>query len=113
MINIEFNQSMVNNSPSRAPQKLAESNVEFDFSLYGLDSETTYYYTVTAFDEGGNELDNTEGEFVTLDDTATSISNSSILSEDGLSEVTKLLRDDNIFILRGDKTYTLQGQEVK
>lgn len=113
MINIEFNQSIAKHSPQRAPQKLAESNVEFDFSLYGLDSETTYYYTVTAFDEGGNELDNIEGEFVTLDDTATSISNSSILSEDGLSEVTKLLRDDNIFILRGDKTYTLQGQEVK
>ena len=36
MINIEFNQSMVNNSPSRAPQKLAESNVEFDFSLSPL-----------------------------------------------------------------------------
>ena len=30
-----------------------------------------------------------------------------------LPQVSKLLRDGQIFILRGDKTYTLQGQEVK
>ena len=31
----------------------------------------------------------------------------------GLSQVSKLLRDGQLLILRGDKTYTLTGQEVK
>jgi hypothetical protein len=42
------------------------------------------------------------------------------ISQQGLEDVqvnnvqsTKFLRDGQIFILRGDKTYTLQGQEVK
>ena len=36
-----------------------------------------------------------------------------ILSENMTSSTKKFLHDGQIFILRGDKTYTLQGQEVK
>jgi len=34
-------------------------------------------------------------------------------NQDSNANCSKLFRDDHIFILRGDKTYTLQGQEVK
>ena len=45
------------------------------------------------------------------EDIPTAIDNTS--SEDGKGEATKFLRNGQIYILRGDKTYTLQGQEVK
>ena len=32
---------------------------------------------------------------------------------DGSALVSKILRDGNILILRGDKTYSITGQEVK
>ena len=100
----EYNSNYAN----RAPQKLAESNVEFDFSLYGLDPETTYYFTVTAYDEEGNELDQVDGEFTTLNELPTSTN--SILND---SYNAKILRDGQILILRGEKIYTAQGVEIQ
>jgi hypothetical protein len=113
LIYIEYYQGSANYIPRRAPYQLAESNVQFDFSLYGLNPETTYYYTITAYDEVGNELDNTEGEFVTLDETVTGINNTPFPSWEGRGEALKLLRDDQIYILRGEKVYNAQGALVK
>ena len=42
-----------------------------------------------------------------------SIDNTTFPSWEGRGEASKILRNGQIFILRADKTYTLQGQEVK
>jgi hypothetical protein len=109
LINIVFNYEFANHIPRRDCQHVAESNVEFDFSVYGLDPETTYYFTVTAYDEEGNELDNKKGEFVTKGESAPT----AIDQQESLTTPSKLLQNGQIFILRGDRIYTVQGMLVK
>ena len=109
LIDIAFNHGLANKGPRRAPRQVAESNIEFDFSLYGLDPETTYYYTVIAYDEAGNKLDNKEGEFVTTDESAAT----ALEKQESFTLPSKLLRDGQILILRDDRTYTLTGQQVR
>ena len=79
----------------------------WQYTIDGLDSDTEYTYTITA-----KKAD----ESVAFTQTITF----STLFHDGIenietnrSNMTKILHDGQIFILRGDKTYTLQGQEVK
>ena len=43
----------------------------------------------------------------------TSIDNTPFPSGEGRGEASKILRDGQILILRGEKEYTLTGQEVK
>jgi hypothetical protein len=80
----------------------------FSFTINGLASGTTYSYTFLAKDSGGNVVKTITGTFTTQGE------------EQGINEVqgndvqgTKILRDGQIIILRGEKTYTLTGQEVK
>ena len=76
------------------------------YVVTGLEGNASYTYSVTAKDVNGNVLLKQSVDFSTGD-------------EQGIEDVqgddvqcTKILRDGQIFILRGDKTYTLQGQEI-
>ena len=98
-------------APSRnnAPQRAQAAG--FSFTVTSLDSGTTYSYTMTAKDNNGNVLKTESGTFTTTGDAQ------------GLDEISSSLQggdsgrliyhEGQIFILRGDKIYTLQGQEVK
>ena len=89
-----------------APAKNVETNA-FVYNVTGLEENTTYNYMITAKDEEGNVLDTKSGSFVTN-------GGSEGFDEVQLnSECTKILRDGQVFILRGEKTYTVTGQEVK
>ena len=79
----------------------------WEYVITGLEGNASYTYSFTAMGTNGNVLLNQSVNFSTG-------------SSQGIDDVqwdnaqcTKLLRDGQIFILRGDKTYTLQGQEVK
>ena len=100
-------QSIAFAAPSRnnAPQQAQAAG--FAFTVTSLDSGTTYSYTMTAKDNNGNVLKTESGTFTTTGDAQ------------GVDQVpsdqvqsTKILRDGQIFIRRGDKTYTLQGPEI-
>lgn len=78
------------------------------FIVTGLTSATQYGYSITAKDETDGVVASFSGEFTTTG-VATAVENT--LNSD--TPCTKVLRDGQIYILRGDKTYTLQGQEVK
>ncbi len=102
LISIAFNAPSRNNAPQRAQA------AGFAFTVTSLDSGTTYSYTMVAKDSSGNVLKTESGTFTTTGDAQ------------GIEDVqgnnvqcTKVVRDGQIFILRGDKIYTLQGQEVK
>lgn len=79
----------------------------FKFTVTGLTGNTTYNYAVASKDNTGNTIDTKSGSFTTTG------------GEQGLDDINanikahKLLRDGQILILRGEKVYTLQGQEVK
>ena len=96
------------NAPSRnnAPQQTQAAG--FSFTVTGLEEGTSYDLTITSKDNNGGTLDTKTVSFSTTGD------------EQGIEDVlsdqvqnTKILRNGQIFILRGDKTYTLTGQEVK
>ncbi len=93
-------------APSRnnAPQQTQATG--FSFTVTGLENGTSYDLTITSKDNNGGTLDTKTVSFTTT-------------GEQGVEEVpsdqvqrTKFLRNGQIFIIRGDKTYTLTGQET-
>ena len=95
------------NAPSRnnAPQQTQAAG--FSFTVTGLENGTSYDLTITSKDNNGGTLDTKTVSFTTT-------------GEQGVEEVpsdqvqnTKLLRDGQIFILRGEKVYSITGQEVR
>jgi hypothetical protein len=94
-------------APSRnnAPQQAQAAG--FAFTVTSLDSGTTYSYTMTAKGNNGNVLKTESGSFTTTGDAQ------------GIEDVqgnnvqcTKIVHNGQIYLLRGDKTYTLTGQET-
>ncbi len=78
------------------------------YIVTGLEENASYTYSVTSKDVNGNVLLKQSVDF-SMGEEPTSI-------EDVLSDqvqCTKIIRDGQVFILRGDKTYTVTGQEVR
>jgi hypothetical protein len=94
------------NAPARnnAPQQTQAAG--FSFTVTGLESGTTYSYTMTAKGNSGNVLKTESGTFTTGEAQGVE----EVLSDQAQS--TKVIRNGQVFILRGDKTYTLTGQET-
>jgi hypothetical protein len=94
-------------APSRngAPQQTQAAG--FSFTVTGLEEGTSYDLTITSKDNNGGTLDTKTISFTT---TGVSTRIGNVLSNQ--VPCTKVIRNGQIFILRGDKTYTLQGQEI-
>jgi len=78
------------------------------YIVTGLEENASYTYSVTSKDVNGNVLLKQSVDF-SMGEEPTSI-------EDVLSDqvqCTKIIRDGQVFILRGDKVYSLTGQEVR
>ena len=105
-------------APSRdgqahAPAALMTAN-GLQFTVTGLDSGTQYGYSVTAKDANDQTVATYSGSFTTTSEgTATGIENTPFPSGEGRGEASKLLRNGQILILRGDKVYNAQGALVK
>lgn len=99
--------SLAFNAPARdnVPQKAQTSG--FSFTVTGLEAGAEYNLTITAKNENGQELEKQNISFRT--DGAQSIEDIYIDSE----KTTKILNDGKVYILRGEKVYTVQGQELK
>ena len=95
-------------APSRnnAPQQTQAAG--FAFTVTSLDSGTTYSYTMTAKDNNGNVLKTESGTFTTTGESQ-GFENVQVNNV----QCTKVVRDGQIFILRGEKVYSITGQEVK
>ena len=102
LISIAFNAPSRNNAPQQAQA------AGFSFTMTSLDSGTTYSYTMTAKGNNGNVLKTESGTFTTTGESQgfENVQGNNV-------QCTKIVRDGQIYILRGNKTYTLQGQEVK
>ncbi len=104
-------------APSRdgqahAPAAIMTAN-GLQFTVTGLDSNTQYGYSVTAKDANDQPVATYSGEFTTTSEgTATGIEEISSSLQGG-DRGRLILRNGQILILRGEKVYTLQGQEVK
>ncbi len=101
-------------APSRdgqahAPQAIMTAN-GLQFTVTGLNSGTQYGYSVTAKDSNDQPVATYSGEFTT---TGGSVPTDIDEVQSDQVPCTKVLRNGQIFILRGEKEYTLTGQEVK
>jgi hypothetical protein len=76
------------------------------YIVTGLEENAWYTYSVTAKDVNGNVLLKQSVDFSTGESQGVE----EVLSDQ--VQCTKVIRNGQIFILRGDKTYTLQGQET-
>lgn len=102
-----------NQAPARVPA-LNEDNEEeatqfaeyYSFTITGLSANTTYYFVRQSLN-GTDVIDEENGTFATQS-SATAIENIN-----NASAPTKVIRNGNVLIKQGNKTYTLQGQEVK
>ena len=91
-------------SHNNAPQQTQATG--FSFTVTGLEEGTSYDLTITSKNNNGSTLDTKTISFTTS-------------GEQGIDQVpsdqvqsTKVIKNGQIFILRGDKTYTLTGQET-
>jgi|GEM_PF-1281567 hypothetical protein len=100
-------------APGRDGQSMAPAAVMtangLQFTVTGLNSNTQYGYSLTAKDANEQPIATYSGSFTTTSEgIATGVDNTAVESE-----ITKILRNGEVFILRDGKTYTVQGQEVR
>ena len=101
-------------APSRdgqahAPAAIMTAN-GLQFTVTGLDSGTQYGYNLTAKDANDQTIATYSGEFTTTSEgTATGVED----VQGNNVQCTKVVRNGQIFILRGEKEYTLTGQEIR
>ncbi|HAE24762.1 MAG TPA: hypothetical protein DCG33_05425, partial [Prevotellaceae bacterium] len=97
-------------APARTNAPEQTQAAGFSFTVTGLNSGTTYDYTLTAKDAAGNVLDTQTGTFTT--DGLTGIEDIPLSID--LSAPRKVLIDGQLYIILPDNTrYNLQGSEVK
>ena len=95
------------NAPSRNGAVEQTQTAGFSFTVTGLEEGTAYELTITSKDSNGATLDKKTIAFSTAGGTGVA----GILPDEAPS--TKIIRGGQLLILRGDKAYTVQGQEVK
>ena len=95
-----------------APAAIMTAN-GLQFTVTGLNSNTKYSYSVTAKDGNDVPVATYSGEFTTTSEgIATGVEEVSS-SLPGGERGRLILHNGQIFILRGEKVYTVTGQEVK
>ena len=100
--------SIAFSAPSRNNVPQQTQTAGFAFTVTGLNSGTNYDLEMTSKNSNGGTIQTKTVSFTTTGNTQ-SVEN--ILG--GNAQSTKIFRNGQIYILRGEKTYTLQGQEVK
>jgi hypothetical protein len=94
-----------------APRKMIAQDAGFTYTVSGLDANTEYFFKMETMDEDNKLINTDEGAFKTTQEQTTGIDQ--IENRKSIIDNRKLIINGQIYILRGDKTYTLQGQEVK
>ena len=93
---------------NKAPRRTTRQEDGFTYTVSGLDANTEYYYKMETMDEDNKLINTDEGSFRTSNET-TGIEN----QFNNVVEHRKVMINGQIYIIRGDKIYTITGQEVK
>lgn len=101
-------------APSIYHQKLdttTSSTEVFVISLNGLSAGTDYNYTIDGTNSQSAPIYHEAGSFTTLDEGEEGLFD--IISDDPRKQARKILYNGQIYILRGEKVYTVTGEEVR
>ena len=100
--------SIANHAPARYDAPQGTQSAGFSYTVMGLTRGTTYNVTITAKAANGSTLNTETASFTTTGEPQgiEDVNVNNTLSK-------KIIRDGNVYILRGEKVFTLQGQEVK
>lgn len=97
-------------APGRNRKQQTQQAFGFTFKVEGLSPNTTYKYEFVAHDETDEVIETLAGSFTT---TAAEIAEDFENVQPSEVSVQKVVMNDLVLILRGEKVYTVQGQEVK
>ena len=100
LVSITFNTIKRNNAPQQT------QTTGFSYTIDGLESNTTYNYTLAAKDERGNILYTQSGTFTTTASQGIDEIHSSSTSK-------KVIINGQLFIRRGNELFNAQGARVK
>lgn len=84
----------------------------FVISLEGLNAGTDYTYTINGTDVQGTPIYHESGAFHTNEKDAPSAFSNAV-ADDPRKQARKILQNGQLYILRGDKTYTPTGIKMK
>ena len=93
---------------NRIPYRNMEQKDGFTYTVSGLNANTEYYFKMESIDEDSKLINTDEGSFYTTA-AATSVE----YQQSNVVLPYKVMVDGQIFIRRGDRTYTILGQNVK
>ena len=108
LLNISFAPGRNGNHPAQYAEAVA--NGGFRFTVTGLEEGTNYTYDITTTDESDNTLATHSGEFTTQSNTPTAIEHTNSLSSK--TNCHKIIRDNQLIIIRDGKTYNVMGKEL-
>ena len=100
------------NGSNHAPAAVKTANGGLRFTVTGLNSGTLYDLDVIAKDAMNQTITSYQKSFTTTG-VATAIDNIDSSSPQGGDRGRLIYRDGQILILRGDKAYTVTGQELR
>ena len=95
---------------NNAPMAIHTENGGLRFTVTGLQSGTDYQLTVTAKDANEEIVETYSSNFTTTGSASSPTGFDNIGSD---NQLTKILRNGQILILRGEKAYTITGTEVR
>ena len=95
-------------APARLPQE--KESDSFSFRYNGLDENTDYWFTLTAFSSDEIELYSTSGSFKTLgNQTPTGMEN---IQSDHVP-CTKIIRNGKLYLMYEGRMYDVRGNQIK
>ena len=89
-------------------RRIPAAGMEISFEVNGLKPNQVYHYTLVACEDDGSILTSLNSAF----ETATIVTDVQNVTGDPAMTL-KILRNGQILIIRGNKTYTITGQEIK
>ena len=104
---IDFHSAPARQIPQQSKDEAQTGGLNIPVS--GLAHGTTYHYTLDALDADDNIIERREGDFTT--EGSQSIENTN--AERMIPYAEKVIINDQIFILRGEKVYSIDGRKVK